>query len=96
MFQHDNARHHVVRICTQFLGAENVSVLPWPAYSPDIEHVWIDAYDSVFQFLPISNNFAAIEEEWDNNPQATINSLINSVKEMHEANGSHTRFGLVF
>ena len=41
----------------------------WPAYSPDlspIEHVWdaLDTtlvryvYDSVFQFLPISSNFA--------------------------------------
>jgi hypothetical protein len=33
MFQHDFARPHVARICTQFLEAENVPVLPWPAYS---------------------------------------------------------------
>jgi hypothetical protein len=32
MFQHDNAQSHVARICTQFLEAENVPVLPWPAY----------------------------------------------------------------
>ena len=47
MFQHDNARLHVARICTQFLEVENVPVLPWPAYSPDMsltEHVW-DALD---------------------------------------------------
>ena len=47
MFQHDKTRPHVARICTQFLEAENVPVLPWPAYSPDmspIEHVW-DALD---------------------------------------------------
>ena len=46
MFQH-NAWPHVARICTQFLEAENVPVLPWPAYSPDmspIKHVW-DALD---------------------------------------------------
>ncbi len=45
--QHDNARPHVARICTQFLEAENIPVLAWPAYSPDmspIEHVW-DALD---------------------------------------------------
>jgi hypothetical protein len=36
MFQQDNALLHVTRICTQFLEAENVPVLPCPAYSPDI------------------------------------------------------------
>ncbi len=44
MLQHDNARPHVARICTQFLEAENIPVLAWPAYSQDmspIEHVWV-------------------------------------------------------
>ncbi len=47
MWQHDNARPHVARICTGFLEAENIPVLAWPAYSPDmspIEYVW-DALD---------------------------------------------------
>ena len=38
---------HVEKVSTQFLEAENVPVLPWPAYSPDmspIEHIW-DALD---------------------------------------------------
>ena len=86
MFQHDNARPHVARICTQFLEAENVPVLPWPAYSPDmspIEHVW-DALDRrVRQCVPVPANIqqlcTAIEEEWDKIPEATINSLINSM-----------------
>ena len=83
MFQHDNA---VARIFTQFLEAENVPVLPWPAYTPDmspIEHVW-DALDQcVQQRVPVSSNIqqllTAIEEEWDNIPHVTINSLINSM-----------------
>ena len=69
MLQHDNERPQVARICTQSLEAENIPVLAWPAYSPDmspIEHVWdaLDStciwyvYDSVFQFLPISSNLA--------------------------------------
>jgi hypothetical protein len=37
MFQ-NNALLHVARICTQFLEAENVPVLLWPAYSPDVMH----------------------------------------------------------
>ncbi len=62
MWQHDNARPHVARICTQFLEAENIPVLAWPAYSQDmspIEHVW-DALDRRIrqQFLTISSNFA--------------------------------------
>ncbi len=42
MLQHDNAQLHVVRICTQFLEAENIPVLTWPTHSPDMspsEHV---------------------------------------------------------
>ena len=83
---HDNSRPHDARICTQFLEAENVPVLPWPVYSPDMlptEHVW-DALDRlVRQRVPVPANIqllrTAIEEEWDNIPQATINSLINSM-----------------
>jgi hypothetical protein len=40
--------------------------------------LWIDVYDSGFLFPPISST--AIEDEWDNTPQATINSLINSMR----------------
>ncbi len=63
MLQHDNARPHVARICTQFLEAKNIPVLAWPAYSPTCHPLsmfgmlWIGVYDSVFQFLPISSNF---------------------------------------
>ncbi len=88
MLQHDNARPHVARICTQFLKAENIPVLAWPAYSPPpdrspIEHVW-DALDRrIRQLVPVSANiqqlYTAIEEEWTNIPQATINNLINSM-----------------
>ncbi len=107
MLQHDNARPHVARICTQFLEAENIPVLAWPAYSPDmspIEHVW-DALDRrIRQRVPVPANIqqlrTAIEEDWTNIPQATINNLINSIWRrcvaLHEANGGHTRYWLVF
>jgi len=70
MLQDDNARPHVARICTQFLEAENISVLAWPAYSPDmspIEHVW-DALDwRIRQCVPVPANIqqrrTAFEEE---------------------------------
>ena len=103
MFQHDNTQPRVARIFTQFLKAESVPVLPWPAYSQDmspIEHVW-DALDQrVWQRVPVPTNIQqlriAIEEEWDNIPQATINSLINSMQRryvtLHEGNVGHTRY----
>uniref|UniRef100_A0AAZ3RHJ3 Tc1-like transposase DDE domain-containing protein n=1 Tax=Oncorhynchus tshawytscha TaxID=74940 RepID=A0AAZ3RHJ3_ONCTS len=83
MFQHDNARPHGARICTQFLEAENVLVLPWPAYSPDIspiEHVWDVLDRCVRQHVPVPANIQklSLAIEWDHIPQATINNLINS------------------
>ncbi len=88
IMQHDNARHHVARICTQFLEAENIQVLAWPAFSP------------VGQCVPVPANIhqlrTAIEEEWTNITQATINNLINSMGmrcvALREANGGHTRY----
>ncbi len=105
MLQHDNAQPYVARICTQFLEAENIPVLAWPAYSPDmspIEHVW-DALDRhIRQRVPVPANIqqlhTAIEEEWTNILQATINNLINSMWRrcvaLLEANGGHTRYWL--
>jgi hypothetical protein len=102
MFQHDNAWPHVARNCTQFLEAENDPVLPWPAYLPDmshVEHAW-DALDRVQVPANIQQLLTAIEEVWENIPQATINSLFNSIRRrcvaLHEANGGQTRYCLVF
>jgi hypothetical protein len=36
VFQHDNARCHVARICQYFLNQNHSRVLPWPAFSPDM------------------------------------------------------------
>ena len=101
MFQHDRARPHVTRICTQFLKTENVPVLPWLAYSPDMSqfvNVWDGLDRCVRQPVSVPANIkplrTAIEEEWDSIPQATIESLINSIQRrgvaLHEANGGHT------
>jgi transposase len=43
VFQHDNARSHVARVCQDFLNQNPIRVLPWPALSPDmspIEYLW--------------------------------------------------------
>jgi hypothetical protein len=103
MFQHDNTRPYIRRICKQFLEAEH---LPWPAYSPDMspmEHVWDALYRHV-QRVPVPANThplcPAIEEEKDNIPQSTINSMMNFIWRrcvaLLEANGGHTRYWLIF
>ena len=46
---------------------------------------WIDVYDRDLVPANIQQRHKAIEEEWDNIPQATINSLINYAKEMCRA-----------
>ncbi len=92
MLQHDNARPHVASICTQFLEAESIPVLAWPAYSPDMDQ-------RIRQRVPVHVNIqqlrTSIEEEWTNIPQATINNLINSMRRCCTAcctNGGHTRY----
>ncbi len=56
--------------------------------------LWIVIYDSGFQFLPISSNFAQPLKRSDKH--STINNRINSMRRicvtLHEANGSHTKY----
>lgn len=103
IFQQDNARPHVARLCTQFLEAEGIQVLDWPPYSPDmspIEHLWDVLDRRVRDRVPVPGNVQqlrdAITEEWDNIPQATIDNLINSMRRrctaLRDANGGHTRY----
>ena len=43
VFQQDNARSHVARVCQDFLANYNINPLDWPPYSPDlspIEQLW--------------------------------------------------------
>jgi hypothetical protein len=99
MFQHDNAQPHVARICTQFLEAENVTVLPWPEMLTRRDPfsmfgmLWIDVYNSVFQFLSISSNFAqSLKRSGTTFHRPQINSLIWRCVVLHEANLGHTRY----
>lgn len=101
--QQDNARPHVARLCSNFLQTNNVDVLPWPAFSPDlypIEHLW-DELDKRVRRRPnpptnIQDLEHALLQEWNDIPQVTINKLINSmtrrVQAAIDANGGHTRF----
>jgi hypothetical protein len=103
VFQHDNARCHVARVCQDFLNQNHICVLPWPALSLDlspIEHLWDELGKCVCQRqnLPetLQELFDALVHEWNNIPQAFIQRLIGSMHRRCEAavaaRGGHTRY----
>ena len=58
IFQQDNARPHTARVSMNFLGANNIAVLPWPSLSPDmapIEHVWDEIGRQIYAADPSQN-----------------------------------------
>ena len=68
IFQQDNARPHVARIVQAFLQRRRVSLLPWPARSPDmslIELVW-DMVDRrlIRQYPTLDALWTRIETAW--------------------------------
>lgn len=101
--QDDNARPHRARLVREFLDAEDVQQMPWPACSPDmnpIEHAW----DALGRAINERNNHPqnvqelaqALTEEWDALPLNTINNLVDSmprrVEALVRARGGHTRY----
>ena len=100
-FQQDNARAHVARLSMAFLQQNNVDVMHWPPYSPDlspIEHLW-DVLDRRVRNRPQPPTTRqalrlALIQEWNAIPQAEINRLILSmtrrVRSGLNANGGHT------
>ena len=103
VFQHDNARCHVARVCQDFLNQNHIRVLPWPALSPDlspIEHLWDELGRRVRhrQNPPetLQELRDALVHEWNNIPQAFIQRLIGSMRRRCEAvvaaRGGHTRY----
>ena len=89
--QHDNATSHTARSLRDFLPDRNVSVLLWPAKSPDlnpIEHVW-DLLDRRVRARAISPKnvrelAGTLVEEWGNISQQELANLVQSMrKDMH-------------
>ena len=85
--QQDNARPHTARVTREYMQHENVEVLPWPAYSPDlspIEHMWDQLGRRLANRNPKPGNrqqlVAALQEEWANIPQDSIRRLIRSMR----------------
>ena len=103
LFQQDNARPHSTRVTMDFLRQNNVQVLPWPAFSPDlspIEHLWDQLERRVFDgrnhIHTRQQLFQALTRELETIPQYRIQRLIRSMRRRCQAtldvNGVHTRY----
>lgn len=102
VLQQDNARPHTARIVQNFIEEENLTVIEWPANSPDlnpIEHLW-SIMGRRLQDREQPNNLQVLavqlQEEWNNIPQGTIRQLIESMSrrcvEVLRARGGHTHY----
>ena len=103
VFQYDNARCHVARVCHDSLNHNHIRVLPWSALSPDlssIDYVW-DEHGRRFRHS--QNPPETLQElrdvlvhEWKNITQAFIQRLIGSMCRICEAvvaaRSGHTRY----
>lgn len=103
VYQHDNARPHVARATRDFLQANNIGVLPWPACSPDcnpIEHVWDYLGRRLRRRQPQPPNVqqltAALHQEWGRIPRYLLRNLCSSMRRRLAAvvasRGGHTRY----
>ena len=103
VWQHDNAPAHKCHAVTTFLANEGITVLPWPACSPDcnpIENCWDRLKREVYSMVPRPQNLAeltaALHQAWRGMDQAYVNRLIDSmprrVTSVINANGRHTTY----
>ena len=97
VFQHDNARCHVARLCQVFLKQNHIRVLPWPALSLDLSSIEYLCDELGRRFRHRQNPPETIQElrdahvhEWNNIPQAFIQRLRRICEAVVPARGGHT------
>ena len=86
IFQHDNAPVHTAKTTLEFLEVNEIELLEWPPYSPDlnpIENLWgiltQDVYRAGRQYSSVTNLKDAIIKAWENLDQELLQRLINSM-----------------
>uniref|UniRef100_A0A8K9UQ62 Tc1-like transposase DDE domain-containing protein n=1 Tax=Oncorhynchus mykiss TaxID=8022 RepID=A0A8K9UQ62_ONCMY len=101
--QHDNTTNHTAHSVRDFLKDRNVSVLPWPAKSLDlnpIEHIWNLLDQRVrAKYTPprnVQEHAGALLEDWGNISQQVLANLVQSMRRrctaVLNAAGGHTRY----
>ncbi len=86
IFQEDNAPIHTARIAKKWKEDNNITSLPWPAQSPDlnpIENLWDELDRKVRKHKPLPKNqddlWRILQEEWLKLDENTIKSLVDSM-----------------
>ena len=86
IFQHDNDPKHTLRYTNQWLRKKRICLLPWAAWSPDIniiKYVWNEIKRHVRKRHPLPMNkwslWNTFKEEWDNLKISFINKLYKSI-----------------
>ena len=103
LLQQDNARPHAAAVTADYLHENNVAVMPWMPYSPDlspIEHLWDELGRRIQRRQPRPANremlIRALHDEWERIPQETVRNLANSMRRRClsciNARGGHTRY----
>lgn len=86
IFQEDNAPIHTAKIAKKWKENNNITSLPWPAQSPDlnpIENLWNELDRKVRSHKPLPKNkddlWQILQEEWVKLEKDKYNNLINSM-----------------
>lgn len=88
IFQQDNAPIHMVRMVKNYFQTQNVDILPWPAYSPDlniIENVWgwlsRKVYEGGKQYEDKEALIKSINDSWKEISLNYLGTLYNSISD---------------
>lgn len=84
VFQHDNDPKHSARATTSWLQRNNITVLYWPAQSPDlnpIENLWKIVKDKLQEVKPTNKHelWVAVQQAWYSISNETCRNLVDSM-----------------
>lgn len=87
IFQQDNVRIHTSKYSENFFEKNEIPLLYWPPYSPDlnpIENVWGELFRRVYKknsfFKSIDDLKNSLTFEWENLEKKYLENLINSME----------------
>ena len=107
IFMQDNAPIHKTKAVTEYLAKQKVEVLPWPAYSPDlnpIENIWAEMQKLVYKYMRFGARIRKKEDLLNlckrcfhqvcqtNRIEKLYSSMKRRLDEVIRLNGKHTKY----